>query len=565
MNKRDMLKDFWLKSQDGSQQRPILLFVSAIVTIGLFKLLLISKDEIVAIPYDSLSYAFLASRFYFLSDTDRWIPPLFPLIASIFYALGIPYRIGIELIYLSACSFMGLAFLRLSHSLTLGIFCLALSALHPYTFNNFRYFMTEPLYCSFLLLFFGIALLLFKRANREHYPLLILLGFTGGCLSLIRLETPVILAFLVLFALARVIAIPTIDQSRITILRCLLAILIPLVSFQSVITLASTANFLRWGVFAISSQSDGLKKLLTTLYSIKVEDSVQYAPVTRKSLQIAFELSPSFKRLEGRLMDPENFFYQIGEALIQRKGEFASSLNWAIVFASSEETRSVREANELLLRANAEIVRGLKERNIATHSVITYPIDPNYSNWLPSVFREVWSKVLLWSIDAPVYAERPQDMVGLTPEEIRLFDRAANRRRSIVASEDGFGERGREGKRAGVLLLISRNYYYLLVGSLVVYLVAIVLTRKPRSASKQIKEVAFGLSFVLVCLFIRILLYAVIDASAYRGQARYVALQAPSFAWTIVFASYLIKGLLAAHVDYSRKSAVGPRGAPQDP
>jgi hypothetical protein len=536
-------------------RKQLLLASSAVLLISLFKLILVGTDEMVALPYDSIGYANLISYFYFGAPNDWWRPSLFPLIGSGFYLLGIPYRIGIELIYLTSSGFITWALFNLTDSLVLGLLGFTLAALHPYTFTYFRYLLPEPLFCSLLLLFFGIALLLFSSRNGTKLSLLALLGVAGACLSLVRLESPIVLGFLLVFGLLYLLKTYLYDRARFR--SSALATILPFLCFYAVITSARTANYLRWGTFNIAGLESGLETLLTTLYSIKVPDSVQHNPVTSTALDIAFDLSPSFRSLKPWLIDPKSPGYRLGEIYTHRKGEFGPQLNIALLTAAMKAAgSSQQEADTLLAKAAAEIATGLQKRHIPTHFVVMYPLDPNYHNWLPDFFRElpVWFAL---SIVPPLYSERPEDgtpadalenaeLVAawrpLTPSEIRLFDLVLNRRTSLV-DVDGSKTAKREAVRrklsADVLRFISRHYAYFAAMSVVLFPIVGVRWRalRPMSASR---DLLCAFSFMIVCLCIRTAVYTMITAAAYPSQPRYVTLESPSFLFAGLIAVSLI-------------------------
>src|SRR5690349_15149912 len=85
--------------------RSALAFRSALILIGLFKLLLVSKQDIVAFdrPHDDYWQILSSSHWYWGAPYDQWTLmhlPVYPLFVALTRLTGLPLRLAIELVYL---------------------------------------------------------------------------------------------------------------------------------------------------------------------------------------------------------------------------------------------------------------------------------------------------------------------------------------------------------------------------------------------------------------------------------------------------------------------------------
>src|SRR5262245_27519841 len=119
----------------------LLSFAAAAFAVG--KLVLSAVEEVVARVYSSEQYATMALQ---RRSGDYTAPVGFPVVASVLHTLGIPYRIGIELIYVATCWAVARALLGTTGSLLLSLVTLAGLALHPWSMGALRYFYPDSLF-----------------------------------------------------------------------------------------------------------------------------------------------------------------------------------------------------------------------------------------------------------------------------------------------------------------------------------------------------------------------------------------------------------------------------------
>jgi hypothetical protein len=166
----------------------------------------------------------------------------------------------------------------------------------------------------------------------------------------------------------------------------------------------------------------GLTALMKALYRIKPERDLRYAPVTRKSLQMACEASPTLGRFESALLNPRNSNTRIGQEITKVPGEFGSWLNMLLITSLPWETP---EGNHAMLAAASEINEALDDGRLPRRHA-SYPLDPNWRLWLPDLLPSFVAS--LRSASSIQRWKSWENEVTGSPILEQVFDEAANRR-----------------------------------------------------------------------------------------------------------------------------------------
>lgn len=432
----------------SSTRRTQAIFYSAAI---IAKLALVRGDETVGTVWDAEHYA-LATRALF-ADVHSLFSPGLPMLANLVGRLGIPYRIAIELLYSGACLLFVTSVHRRTGSHLVAGLTFVLLLFHPWVIDQFRFFTSEGAYLCLTLALLGILLRLGE--NQAPRPLdrsLWLVGMLLGCASLVRIETPLLLAVYAIFAVPLAWRTQRGEGRR----RVALALLVPLVLFFSIRQITTRWIATHNGVAALSAQTaPGLESLMAALYRVDAADSSRYAPVTVQSLRAACRSSETLARFESALLAPNNLHAQAGESFTGRPGEFGTRLNWLLM--ASIRGESVAESDALMQQAAREVDTALADGRLPSRWA-WYPLDPNVGAWLPEL-PGAWVSVLLRYLTPPEWRPladrelRPAEMLLLETRRA-LFDEVANRRAHLTSTRQ-FIVGGRARSSAGPLTLVS--------------------------------------------------------------------------------------------------------------
>jgi len=412
-------------------QRALLIAFALIV---LLKLALVVDEEVVSGRYDPLAYAKSTLVGYWFGDpSDRWpfiYPGGFPFFSGLLMHLGIPYRLGIELLYLSSALVFCLAARRATGSGLLALALLLALAFHPWPLQVLRTFQSDPMFLCFTLICLGLLGLALSRDRlRAADPLLWTAGLTLGLWTWLRFEPPLTAVTAVLFAVAYGAKLLAGREPSGPRGGQLALALLPLAGLLATQLLVKSINYLKWDVFAMSTMSaPGFKSLLKELYRIDTGEAIRYAPVTRKSLEAACAESPTLARVADHLLDVRAPAVRAAAAVTDREGEAASWLIWLVAESiwANPDWYAPRAADAAMRSAASELRAAMQEGRLSRRAAF-YPVDPNYRLWipdLPACLRSRWRNLRVM----PRWTESDRSLETDPQRTQYFFDRAASRR-----------------------------------------------------------------------------------------------------------------------------------------
>jgi hypothetical protein len=318
----------------------------SVSVLSLCKLWVVAGEDSMAQSEDGWSYAISTTRMIWGEDGALPSHPAgFPFIAGLVAQFGLPWRMGLELLYLGACAYVARRLISLAGSRLAGLMAFLVLAWHPWTLSGFRDYMSDPVMTVLLLALLGSMFGILRRPATEWtWPAF---AQTGGILFLwewSRQEGPLVYASYGLFvALAVAAARRDTNRKGQDIRRMAVLLAAPLVIVIGLSTAVKGIYYQQSGVFAKASQhSAGLSKLMDALYRIKPEQELRYAPVTRQSLRAACEASLTLKRFEGVLLNPDAGATHLGESMSKIPGEFGSCLHWLLLTSLPGDRRPSR-------------------------------------------------------------------------------------------------------------------------------------------------------------------------------------------------------------------------------
>ncbi|MEP6975976.1 MAG: hypothetical protein ABI897_11005 [Spartobacteria bacterium] len=393
-----------------------------------FKLWLVQGEEIVgsATQYDALWYVRSASHWYWGTTYD-WIafirPSAYPLWIAVVHLLHLPLRLAIELLQIGGGLTLLFAFRKLGVNRWSCLAGFLLLCLHPMSFQQNDYTMSDTFYAA--LFWYVVGGLLLTLATRNGWSALA----TGVAIAILwhtREEGILLLALLalwiVLFRNIRLIAITS-----------------------------GTALLLIVAVYAVNDQvfrsfarsemtAPVFQSFYHSLLRIKPAEPKPYAPITMDTLQRAMAVSPTLAKLRGPLEGP------IGESWrveTQRRTGTPNEIGvgW-IVWATRQSASAVgvfvspKTSHRFFDKAAREINAACADGRLPTRCVIGGFLDPLAQSGgiqrLPaSVLRVAARTFARWTI-GPL----PDDKV-LTPAEKTLYDEMTRRRSAGVGPRHG--------------------------------------------------------------------------------------------------------------------------------
>ena len=417
------------------------LFVS--ILLGLFKLWLVSGDEIVASysPHDALWFIQSAKQRYWLGPYDASFgapsfirPPAYPLFIALTKATGFPLRISTELLFLTAAFVFAVSIIKAGRSRLLAILLYAVIIFHPASFQVSSRATPDAFYaCALLIALACMIILLLKRDDIYRLRYAILTGAVLAILWHIRQESVIILALLVVYGLIAVLTVGVGRKPRSPTLRQLgVIVLVPALVILLVTIAVNTINYAKFGVFAADALSGpGFESANKALLRIKPMPPVRFVTIPREVRQRAYRVSPAFQELESTLEGPDgrawaSYARSVG---IEIDGEISTLyFLWAFNKAAYDigYNKSPGQADQYFQRIADEINAACADGRLQCRWVFSSVLDPhvqNYLPYLPASFRRISGLFFQRYEPAGAWDER-----SLPPEVRELFDEMANRR-----------------------------------------------------------------------------------------------------------------------------------------
>ncbi len=421
------------------------LLVCSLLFLVVCKLLLTSQEEIGAfcLPHDDLWQVKAAARAYWggaYNASKLYHLPVFPLFMEIVRIFGIPLRVALEIFYCGAAYLLVSVLWRLGTPIGLTIIAATALIFHPASYQLPNRCGAEILLTP--LMMGAIAASLFWWLVRDRPDSFKYAAFAGVWWALawnVRKESIVIIPiFAVMFLFA------VVSDRRGAWLKSVAAIALMLCCCLAMETTIKTANWARWGLFATSVHTaPGFKSAIKALQSIRPETPLAFIPVPSEVRQRAYEVSPSFSKLEpslegdvarGWMVHSKPFTDSKNVTGLSETDISAGWFYWAFYDAviAAGYGKDPGEADRFLAKIGEEIQAALSDGRLPKRWVPMAMLDPSLSLWLPR-FPESLARVggifFKPAVPArPVYDSAFEDACG------PAFDRGANRRSHLISS-----------------------------------------------------------------------------------------------------------------------------------
>lgn len=283
--------------------------IGLVMTLALMRLALTANRDIVALnaPYDEFWFIHSAARLVWGGQYNQMAfahLPIYSLWLASLNLIGVPARLGIDLAWLASTAYAGFALAQLSGKRWAGwafwLFC----AFHPVFIVLFDRALAETLLAVLVALMLGAGVEIWNTRGIAHSGR----GVTATCVFMLAFALAVhirkecILFLLpmgllgVWWALARRGRWASVENhaagTRL--------VLLPLLATTAVACVLMGLNYLRWGVaIRYDLAAPGYVRALTALNRIDAGRGPLHVTVTRKSRDLAYQHSPTFRELQG--------------------------------------------------------------------------------------------------------------------------------------------------------------------------------------------------------------------------------------------------------------------------
>lgn len=541
----------------GRAMRAPALLLWSLLGLVVLKLALVSSEEIQAflLPHDDLWHIRAAGRLYWFGDYS-WDTllhlPVYPLFIELVSWSGLPLRVGTELVYcLGACALV-LALWRLGVGTFWALAAALATIFQPASFQTPNRAGAEVLLAALLMWALAGSLTWWsRRGERLGWIQMIATGLWWALAWNVRKESILLAGVLGCFGLCILLADRQ-EGLRTVGKRMLVGVGAPLFLSLALASGIAAANHARWGLFATSIlTAPGYKAAYKALQSIPPQRPLRFISVPVEVRDMAYEASPRFAKLRPYLegdvgkswagISKSSFTDPIGMTGLDEReianGWFYWALHDAVVAAGYGKTPA--QENEYLQKVADQIRKAQKKGLLGYRWVPVAMLEPDGRLWLPGLPGSMRS--VAGFLTAPsVLPGMVYDDPGSGPVR-ELFDQVAHRRKSLTSpsEKNSFDHRGSAapvpwtkpvqvwwqgiylaaaGWAAWALVLLVPAWAWMIArgGGLPAYSVAVVL---------------FG-SLVAA----RIAFFALLDATAWPAQPRYLYPVMPVYGALLVLA-----------------------------
>lgn len=400
-------------------------FLYLLLIISFFKLALVARNEIVAIPFDSEGYIRQAANHLYELGT----PPGYPLWLALSGLSGVPQRISIEILLISSSIFLS-CWLRRVFGELCALLAFSMIVLSPATYFLFDYALTDGFYgCLNILAVALSGILVFSAERRIQVVSGVSLGVVLGWMALSRNEDPLLVAWVGM--LLSLLAFRWFDSrsnksARFPFSR---VILVGIAIAGPAVGLVQGVNLIHWhksGVFARTLPGlPGHMRMLRQLAEIETgEADIRYVPVSARARLLAYRASPTLGKYASSIEDRGSIFQTVSREAGLPSGEIGAGWIWHVfnvaILGANGTVQGAQEYEKINAELTSGFDSGLLKKRFILHSFAAAPA--------PEIFRRLPGGV--WEVAKKTFQTYPQGSdLG---QEKELFDAVALRRSALT-------------------------------------------------------------------------------------------------------------------------------------
>jgi len=524
-------------------------FWSFVIAVSLLKLWMIGGDEMRGSLYDGRGYMLSSVQGFWseaFSQHGYERQPVYPLFISLCRAFGLPLRIGLELLWLSACLLVASSLPRLKLPRWSAGAAYALMALNPITFPALSFGYQDVAYAPMLLLMIGAMLHAVSPWKWRTYAC----AGTGLFAALLwnsRPEHILVVGMLAVFAVTLLLVDYMAQWKQEQAVRVAMKAVAPAIvlTLAITLTLAGIARTTPMGAFATSNfQMKGFTALYDELLAIQPEHTEPYHPVPTDARMKAYQASPTMKTMQWALEGPalETYTTLAGKGGDVRT-DYGVFFFWGLRQAPwhMKQWQSAAQLDRFYAQCAAELKAARKRGDYKSRHVFAHYIEPDSSVWLPYLGEGVSRYVKMLT---------RTDIETLSPEgegvESWIFDSAALRRTALVKNNGAmWSASSPETIKAAKHVCAIMNAVATWTAAILFLPALIYYLMRLRKKADPETTYAIALLVIVTAAFVsRFLLISVMHAVAFEAESRYILPIAPLPALLcVVFAATAWKAL----------------------
>lgn len=420
-----------------SAGRQDIAFFWLLALIVLARFLLVSNTEVVGAIWDTDGLALLTLEGPWNRPSDSMRPPMLALISRVVLWSGVPYRMFLDVAFIGAVAALHWRLRPLVGS-ALALISMAVVMINPYTIRSFTEYQREPLLLVFYFAWFWSIIGLARPASLSQAAFRWgLFGLFGAAIILTREGEELFVAGgFVLTVIGHLYAAPR-GWNWSRLMPPMAGVVVIVAGLGGV----AIKNGTTWGDWHYRALLPSYQALLTQLHRIAVDDSTRFAPATRKSFQVALDLSPTFAEFAGRSVLPDEQVEGTGihtwrthssEFVGRREIDPTRTLWLLAMLVNDQYGPDDRVLSAKMNAAAAEIKTALDAGLHPSHSPsLPYPLDPNFGNWIGEMPRGLLTNL------RKMLVPRPNEAGFYATDDHRpeLYDEALSRRPRLVAAQ----------------------------------------------------------------------------------------------------------------------------------
>jgi hypothetical protein len=366
-----------------------------------FKLWVVHTEETYgsSTEYDALWYVGSAKHWYWgapYSWTAFVRPCAYPLFIALLHFLGIPLRIGIELIQMAGYAVLIAALRRAAVPRALCLLIFAAMILHPAALTLNNHSMSDSFYAAILPLALGGSLLTLQTGKLAHA------AWTGVAYAVLwntREESfliPAILAVILVLALLQRRTASTRKAHFVFWLKRGTVLAGTLLVLVAAVYSANRATFRSYAKSDMSSST--FEAAFKALLRINPGPSWRYIAVRTDAMKMAYEVSPTFARLKPHFESIDGQIWTNPTFETLRIREYGPWFMWAFrnMTAKAGYYKDPRSTNDFYRKVAREINRACDEGRIPCRLVVSGFLDPGALSRIRYVPRSILNMAKLF-------------------------------------------------------------------------------------------------------------------------------------------------------------------------
>lgn len=477
----------------------------------LFKLWLVHTEDIYgsATEHDALWFLNAAKHWYWGSEYS-WTafvrPPAYPLFIAVVQASGIPLRIAIELLQITAYLVLITALRRAALPSLVCLLAFAAMILHPGSFQLNSVTMADNFYAAILPLALGGLLLTLFTAKVWHA------AWTGAALAVLwntREESMLIPPMIVVFLLLAVFRQRRATGTWKPALRYWLQPAAAMLGTLLLLNLAvNAANYRTFGSFSKSElTASSFRAAYKALLRIKPDRTQRFVSVSSDALQKAYSVSPTFARLRPQLEGELGHNFKVPAISALGINEIGAPwFLWALRGTASSQGvhESAISARQFYRDVAEEINRACDEGRIPSRFVLSSLLDPGALAHIGEMPRSFPRIAALFVLQYRTIDGRDEDI--LTESQRALYDEMTSRRPTRTL-----------GFSTALENLIGRHHRFLVMGLAIAGFFAFIPIAWRFRQLRASDPLNATLVLLGAAIFLRVFFFTFLDATWWIG------------------------------------------------